>query len=111
MQAWGPSTDVAGTWVWANFACYSRLPPMSEPVMKVIKDVLLPLITADGGELYVVHAADDEVQLHLAGRFAGCPGNTLATRRVIEPLIHKAAPNARVSVTSGAIIPKNARRL
>ncbi|MCA9645105.1 MAG: NifU family protein [Polyangiaceae bacterium] len=84
---------------------------MSEPVLKVIQDVLLPLVTADGGELYLVRAADDEVQLHLAGRFAGCPGNTLATRRVIEPLIHKAAPNARVSVTSGAIIPKNAQRL
>lgn len=83
----------------------------TEPVLQLLKDVLLPLVTLDGGELYVIEADEKNVLLHLAGRFAGCPGNTLATRRVIEPLIRSAAPNALVNVTSGAIIPKLARRL
>src|SRR5512138_117900 len=56
-----------------------------EEILKVIREVVAPLIRADGGRVYLVAAEDDAVDLHLAGRFAGCPGNTLATRRVIEP--------------------------
>jgi hypothetical protein len=58
--------------------------------------------------LYVVYAADDALELHLGGRFAGCPGNTLATRRLIEPAVLAVAPGAKVTISSGALIPEDA---
>lgn len=76
--------------------------------MRVVRDVVAPLVHADGGRVYVVHAEDDGVELHLVGRFSGCPGNTLATRRLIEPAIFAVAPAAKVTISSGALIPKNA---
>ena len=80
-------------------------------MIRVIREILAPLIHADGGELYVVRAADDTLELHLGGRYAGCPGNTLTTRRVIEPAIRAVAPRARVVVTSGVLIPDGAERM
>ncbi len=83
----------------------------TQVVMKVLTEVLLPLVHADGGELYVVNADERSVLLHLGGRFAGCPGNTLTTRRVIEPLIRQVVPSAVIRVTSGAVLPEHAQRL
>ncbi len=79
-----------------------------EELLRVTREVLAPLVLADGGRLYLVSAGDDHVSLHLAGRFAGCPGNTLAIRRIVEPAFQAVAPGARVTVTSGAIIPPGA---
>ncbi len=87
---------------------------MSSPkdrIVRVVHEVVGPMVRADGGEIYLVHAADDAVVLHLAGRFAGCPGNTLVKRRVIEPAILAVAPDALVTVTSGVIVPANATRV
>ena len=69
------------------------------------------MIRADGGELYVVSLETERVCLHLAGRFAGCPGNTLTTRRVIEPLIRAVAPTADVVVTAGTLLPQDALKI
>lgn len=77
-------------------------------VQKVIKEVLGPLIRADHGEVYLVEAQETYVSLHLAGRFSGCPGNTLVARRVIEPALASVVPNARVQVTSGYVVPEGA---
>ncbi|HEX4336537.1 MAG TPA: NifU family protein [Polyangiaceae bacterium] len=77
-------------------------------MLRVIREVVAPLVRADGGRLYVVKAQEDALDLHLAGRFAGCPGNTLATRRVIEPAIFAVAPSAKVTISSGALVPKDA---
>ncbi|MGC4094681.1 MAG: NifU family protein [Polyangiaceae bacterium] len=82
-----------------------------EALLRVIRDVIAPLILADQGELYLVQATDERVSLHLAGRYSGCPGNTLARRRVIEPALHAIAPGTEVIVTSGALIPADAERL
>ncbi len=82
-----------------------------EEIVRVVEQVLGPLIRADGGELYLVSADDDAVSLHLAGRRAGCPGNTLTSRRFIEPAISAVAPNAKVTVTWGALVPPGARRV
>jgi Fe-S cluster biogenesis protein NfuA len=79
-----------------------------DEILRVIREVVAPMVRADGGRLYVVKAEDDVLDLHIAGRFAGCPGNTLATRRVIEPAIFAVAPAARVTINSGALIPKDA---
>lgn len=87
------------------------MPSQRDEILRVVREILGPLLNADDGVVYLVSAEDDHVTLHLAGRFAGCPGNTLAKRRVIEPAIHAVAPNAEVTVTAGALVPEGAERL
>ncbi len=82
-----------------------------EEILRVLREILGPLLGADGGELYLVSAEEDELVLHLAGRFAGCPGNTLAKRRIIEPAIHAVAPEAEVTITAGSLVPDGATRI
>lgn len=84
---------------------------MSEKILKVIKEVVAPMVHVDGGELYVVSANDNDVALHLVGRFAGCPGNQVAARRVIEPAIAAVAPRARVQVSWGYLVPAGATKI
>lgn len=79
-----------------------------DAIERVVREVIAPLVRADGGELFLVQATDTSVSLHLSGRFAGCPGNTLATRRVITPAIQAVAPDAEVTVTSGVLVPSGA---
>ena len=87
------------------------MPAPKDEIVRLVRDVLAPLVEADGGELYLVSVDDSAVSLHLAGRFSGCPGNTLARRRVLEPLIASAAPGATVTVTTGPLVPKGAQRV
>jgi Fe-S cluster biogenesis protein NfuA len=82
-----------------------------EQIVRVLTEVVAPMIRADAGALYLVEATDDCVTLHLAGRYAGCPGNTLARRRVIEPAILAVAPGVEVKITAGVLIPPGARAL
>ncbi len=82
-----------------------------DEIVRVINEVLGPLVHADGGELYLVSVDDSGVSLHLAGRFSGCPGNTLTRRRVLEPLITSAVPGAYLTLTTGALIPQGAERV
>ena len=88
-----------------------RMGDVKAEISKVLREIVGPLVRADGGELYLVEANDEAVALHLSGRFSGCPGNTLATRRVIEPALFAVAPRIRVTVTSGPLIPKGAERI
>jgi Fe-S cluster biogenesis protein NfuA len=79
-----------------------------DQLLKVCREVIAPLVRADGGEVYVVAVEADHLTLHLAGTCAGCPGATLTTRLVIEPAIHAVAPAARLVVTSGIRVPDGA---
>lgn len=65
---------------------------------------------ADGGELFICRLDEEQVHLHLRGRFSGCPGNALAIRQVIEPVLKSAAPRAQLQVTAGEVIPVGATR-
>jgi Fe-S cluster biogenesis protein NfuA len=87
------------------------MPAPKDEIVRVVREVLAPLVQADGGELYLVSVDDAGVALHLAGRFSGCPGNTLSRRRVLEPLIAAAVPGAYVTMTTGPLVPKGAQRL
>jgi len=82
--------------------------PASHELLHVLREVLGPMIWADQGELYLVMADERTVALHLRGRFSGCPGNTLVVRRIIEPLISRTLPNARVILSSGYLVPDGA---
>jgi Fe-S cluster biogenesis protein NfuA len=80
-------------------------------IRKILEQVLAPLVEADGGKLYVLRLEDDAVEIHLAGRFSGCPGNEVVARRIIGPAISAVAPDAVCIVTSGALVPEGATRV
>jgi Fe-S cluster biogenesis protein NfuA len=82
-----------------------------DALLTVVRDLLAPLIRADGGEVYLVRLDDTGIALHLAGRYSGCPGNTLARRRVIEPALRAVSPTAEVVITSGVLVPPSAQRI
>ena len=88
-----------------------RMPASIDQLLKVCREVVAPLVRADGGEIYVVAVEPDQLTLHLAGMCSGCPGVTLTTRMVIEPAIHAVAPSARVVVTNGITVPDGASLL
>ena len=79
-----------------------------DDLLKLCRDVLAPLVRADGGDMYVVAVEPDQLTLHLAGTCAGCPGASFTARSVIEPAVHAIAPSARVVVTNGVRIPEGA---
>lgn len=83
---------------------------LNSPVKRLLDEVLGPLVERDSGELHVVEHSSTLLTLHLAGAFAGCPGNTLAIRRVIEPIVRAHHPGIRLSITSGALVPEGATR-
>lgn len=84
------------------------MPASIDQLLKVCREVIAPLIRADGGELYIVAVEPDHLTLHLAGTCSGCPGAMLTTRAVIEPAVLAVAPSARVVVTNGMRVPEGA---
>jgi Fe-S cluster biogenesis protein NfuA len=84
------------------------MPASIDQLLKVCRDVIAPLVRADGGEVYVVSVEPDHLALHLAGTCSGCPGAVLTTRGIIEPAVHAVAPSAHVVVTSGGKVPDGA---
>lgn len=79
-----------------------------DQLLKVLKEVIEPVIRADGGEVYVVAVEPNHLSLHLAGRYAGCPGAPLVVRGVIEPALRAVAPTARLDVSCGIKVPEGA---
>lgn len=82
-----------------------------DQLLRICREVISPLVRADGGELYIVAVEPDSLALHLAGTCSGCPGKPYTTTAIIEPAIHSVAPSARVTVTNGAAIPEGASRV
>jgi Fe-S cluster biogenesis protein NfuA len=79
-----------------------------DQLLKVLTDVVAPLLRADGGEVYIVAVEANHLSLHLAGKYAGCPGTPLVVRGIIEPAVRAVAPTARLEVTSGIRVPEGA---
>ena len=82
-----------------------------DEIVRVAREVLAPLVQADGGDLYLVSVEETGVCLHVTGRFSGCAGNTLVRRRVFEPPLAAIAPGITLTLTSGPLIPVGASRL
>ncbi len=76
----------------------------------LLDEVVGPLITQDGGELYVVECSIERLHLHLRGRFSGCAGNPLVIQRVIAPALETVAPGCGLRVSSGELLPEGASR-
>ena len=79
-----------------------------DQLLKVCREVIAPLIRADGGEIYIVAVEANHLSIHLAGRFAGCPGTPLTIRGVIEPAVRAIAPTAKLDISSGIKVPEGA---
>jgi Fe-S cluster biogenesis protein NfuA len=79
---------------------------MALALSEVLSTLIAPLIVADQGELFVGQVDSKLIRLHLRGRFSGCPGNTLAIQRVIEPALRKAAPSAVIEISAGELVPE-----
>lgn len=81
-----------------------------DDVLDKLRDAVLPLVEADGGQLYLVSVDPGEIRVHLAGACSGCPGATLTARGVIEPTLKK-LDVARVTVSNGWLVPAGAVRV
>lgn len=84
---------------------------LRESVLKICRDVLAPLVRADGGEIYLVSAAADDVHLHLTGACAGCPGASITRDRMLEPALARAIPKVKLRVTTGLHAPAGAEKI
>jgi Fe-S cluster biogenesis protein NfuA len=82
-----------------------------DQIERICREVLAPLVRADGGEMHVVRYDGDEVHIHLTGVCAGCPGASLTGERVIAPALRTASPKVRVVLTTGIRAPDGARKI
>ena len=80
-------------------------------LVTALRAIVLPLIAIDGGTIYVATASASEVHLHLAGNYAGCPGNGFIERSLLAPIVGSVLPKAKLKVTSGLPIPRDAQLL
>jgi Fe-S cluster biogenesis protein NfuA len=85
--------------------------PAKEQILKMCREVLAPLVRADGGEMYVVRVTVDEIHIHLAGTCAGCPGASLTRDRVFEPALASVAPKTTLKLTTGWTVPDGAQKV
>ena len=85
--------------------------PAREQILKMCREILAPLVKADGGEMYLVSVGPEEVHIHLAGTCAGCPGASLTRDRVLEPAVATVAPKLSLRVTTGWIVPQGSERV
>lgn len=82
-----------------------------ESILKMCREVLAPLIEADGGEMYLVAVTADDIHIHLAGTCAGCPGSSLTAQSIVAPALLKVAPKSTLRLTTGWRVPEGADRI
>jgi Fe-S cluster biogenesis protein NfuA len=82
-----------------------------DEILRVLRQVVAPLVEADGGEVFLVSGDSSHISIHLAGRLAGAPGNNLLSRRILEPALRAVMPTIDLSLSSGCLIPAGAVRL
>jgi Fe-S cluster biogenesis protein NfuA len=82
-----------------------------DQVLKMCREILAPLVEADGGQMYLVSVGADEVHVHLAGTCAGCPGAALTRDRLLEPAFASIVPKLTLKVTTGWVVPSGAEKV
>jgi Fe-S cluster biogenesis protein NfuA len=65
---------------------------IKEQISRICREILVPLVRTDGGEMYLVRYDGDDVHIHLAGACAGCPGASMTSDKVILPALRTASP-------------------
>jgi Fe-S cluster biogenesis protein NfuA len=88
------------------------LPAVSrDSVIKLCREVLAPLIEADGGEMYLVAITGEDIHVHLAGTCAGCPGSSFTAQAIVGPALSRLAPKLKLRLTTGWRVPAEAERM
>jgi Fe-S cluster biogenesis protein NfuA len=77
-----------------------------EQIGKVCREILAPLVRADGGELFLVRIEGDDVHIHLGGSCAGCPGASITGDDVLLPVLRSIVPTVRLVMTTGVKAPR-----
>ena len=85
-----------------------RMDPRYDEIVRVLTDVIVPLVGAEGGQIYLVSADSNHICVHLAGQLSGAPGNGLFCRRILEPALHRVAPEVEVVLSAGFQVPEGA---
>lgn len=67
---------------------------MRQKAETLIREVLQPLVEADGGHLELLSIEKNAIVLRLTGTCEGCPGRPYTTHAVIEPLLREALGEA-----------------
>lgn len=88
-------------------------------LLAALETVIAPLVEADGGELYLLpslatgasNGLAGPIRLHLAGRFAGCPGNNLVSEHIIRPALEPVTADRSIEISSGRLVPPGAERI
>ena len=91
--------------------CSGRMEPQHRDILRVLSDIVVPLLRAEGGKLYLVSIEQDRLVVHLSGRLGGAPGVRIFGRKILEPAIHSVAPRAQVILTAGYLIPPGAAEI
>ena len=82
-----------------------------EQIGRMCRDILAPMVKADGGEMFLVRIEGDDVYIHLGAACAGCPGASMTSDNVILPMLRTVVPKVRVVLTTGVRLPEGASRL
>jgi Fe-S cluster biogenesis protein NfuA len=108
----GPRDNESGTFVGARKEARARVDnSVRDQIERIFREVLAPIVSADGGEMYLVRWDGDELHVHLAGACAGCPGSAMTADSILLPAVRSLAPKARIVVTTGFRVPAGARRV
>jgi Fe-S cluster biogenesis protein NfuA len=81
-----------------------------ELVLRTLREIIAPLVEADGGVVYLVRR-EGGLRVHLAGACGGCPGIRTTASDVIEPALRAAGHRGELEITAGWIIPEGAERI
>lgn len=95
--------------------CYRGEPLAEAPdnVLRTLREVIAPLVEADGGVVYLVRKPNGGLRVHLAGACAGCPGFRTTANEVIEPALRAAGLGAKadLEISAGWTVPEGAERI
>ncbi len=83
----------------------------SDILSRTLREIVAPLVEADGGAVYLARKSNGSVRLHLAGACAGCPGFRVTSAEVIEPVLRAAGLKVDLEITAGWSIPEGAERV
>jgi hypothetical protein len=80
----------------------------ADALKAMLREVLAPMLRADGSQLYLVELGKKEVRLHVTGKLSGSPGTPAVIEHVLTPAVTAVDDRVKVIVTSGYLVPKTA---
>lgn len=80
-------------------------------VARTLREVIAPLVEADGGVVYLVRKPNGAIRLHLSGACAGCPGFRITANEVVEPALRAAGVKVDIEISAGWTVPEGAERV